>query len=61
MSGLQNYSLELKPEMYAFLEEMTRKYNLADVGKTVRCLVNYARAEQGKHGEIFDEIRCLDC
>ena len=32
-----------------------------DLGKAVRCLINYARENPDRHGEIFDEIRCLDC
>jgi hypothetical protein len=40
---------------------MTAKYGLADVGKAVRCLVNYARENPDRLDDIFGEIRCLDC
>ena len=55
------YSIELDRSMHAFLEEMVKKYSLADVGKAVRYLVNYARDETGKQDDIFADIRCLDC
>lgn len=61
MGALQNCSIELKPAMVEFLEEMTKKHNLADVGKAVRCLINYARENADKQSDIFDEIRCVDC
>jgi hypothetical protein len=34
---------------------------LSDIGKAVRCLINYARENSDKQNEIFDEVRCLDC
>ena len=40
---------------------MSAKYGLTDVGKAVRCLVNYARENPERLDDIFGEIRCLDC
>ena len=48
-------------EKVAFLEQMAATYGLPDVGKAVRCLVNYARENPDKHEAIFAEVRCLDC
>lgn len=56
-----SYSFELEKDMMPFIEEMTAKYNLPDVSKTMRCLVNYAIAEEGAREDIFAEIRCLTC
>ena len=53
--------IELESEKVRFLEEMVRKYSLADVGKAVRCLINYARESPDAHDAIFGEIRCVDC
>jgi hypothetical protein len=53
--------IELEAEKIEFLEEMVQKHALSDVGKAVRCLINYARENTDKHAEIFDEIRCGDC
>ncbi|MBI3048628.1 MAG: hypothetical protein HYY76_10010 [Acidobacteria bacterium] len=54
-------SIELESEKVAFLEQMAATYGLPDVGKAVRCLVNYARENPDKHEAIFAEVRCLDC
>ena len=54
------YSVELYEDQHAFLEEMTKKHDLEDVSKALRCLINYA-SEDGDEAEIFEEIRCLHC
>lgn len=53
--------IELNSTMVAYLEEVAKKYQLPDVGKAVRCLVNYSRENPDRADEIFDEVRCLDC
>jgi hypothetical protein len=40
---------------------MANTYRLEDIGKAVRCLVNYARENPDRHEEIFGQVRCLDC
>ncbi len=55
------YSFELEKDMMVFIEEMTAKYNLPDVSKTMRCMVNYAREVETAQEDIFAEIRCLNC
>jgi hypothetical protein len=55
------YSFELEKTMMVFLEEMTAKYDLPDVSKAVRCLINYARDIEEARDDIFAEIRCLSC
>ena len=55
------YSFELEKDMMQFVEEMTAKYNLPDVSKTMRCMVNYAREVETAQEDIFAEIRCLSC
>jgi hypothetical protein len=54
-------SIELELEKVAFLEQMAATYGLPDVGKAIRCLINYARENPDKQGAIFGEVRCLDC
>ena len=61
MKDLAPHTIELESEKVKFLEEMAEKYGLADSGKAVRCLVNYARENPDKLDDIFGEIRCLDC
>jgi hypothetical protein len=53
--------IELNSAMVAYLEEVAQKYKLPDAGKAVRCLINYSRENPDRAGEIFDEVRCLDC
>ena len=55
------YSIELEKDMMEFVEQMTAKYNLPDVSKTMRCMVNYAREVETAQEDIFTEIRCLNC
>lgn len=54
-------SIELESEKVAFLEQMMAAHGLPDIGKAVRCLINYARENPDKHEAIFAEVRCLDC
>jgi hypothetical protein len=61
MKDATAHAIELESGKVQFLEEMARKYALGDVGKAVRCLVNYARENPERHDEIFGEVRCLDC
>lgn len=61
MKDAKPYEIELETAKMQFLEEMATKYGLADAGKVVRCLVNYARENPDKHADIFEDVRCLDC
>jgi hypothetical protein len=55
------YSIVLEQDMMEFLEQMTTQYGIADVSKTVRCLINYARDIAEARDDIFAEIRCKYC
>ena len=57
----QIYSIELEERQFQFLEQMVNQYSLPDVGKAVRCLVDYAVSEQNQQSTIWEQIRCLDC
>jgi hypothetical protein len=61
MKDAQSVAVDLESEKIAFLESMVERFKLPDVGKAVRCLINYARENPDKHDDIFDEVRCLDC
>ena len=61
MKDKQAYPIELEPEKMQFLEAMAAQYGLADAGKAVRCLINYARESSDRQRDIFAEERCLDC
>ena len=61
MKDAEPSPIELEAEKVAFLKNMAETYGLPDIGKAVRCLVNYARENPDKHEAIFNEVRCLDC
>jgi hypothetical protein len=61
MKDLHTQSVDLDTAMVAYLEEVARSYSLPDVGKALRCLINYARENPAKRDEIFGEVRCVDC
>jgi hypothetical protein len=47
--------------MMQFMEQMVTEYQLPDVSKAIRCLINYARDAAEVRDDIFAEIRCLNC
>jgi hypothetical protein len=53
--------IELDSSMVEYLEAVAKRHSLPDVGKAVRCLINYARENPDKDNEIFDEVRCTEC
>jgi len=55
------HSIDLEEDKVEFLKQVAAAHGLLDIGKAVRCLVNYAREHPERHAEIFDEVRCLDC
>jgi hypothetical protein len=54
----QPYTVELDQLKVEFLEEMAKKYDLPDMGKAMRCLIDYARENPAAQESIFTEIRC---
>ena len=61
MKDAQAQPIERSSAMVEFLQGAVTRHALTDVGKAVRCLVNYARENPDKGEEIFGEFRCLDC
>lgn len=61
MKDFRACSIDLDPPKLEYLEEVAAAYTLPDIGKVVRCLINYARENPDKRDEIFSEVRCLDC
>jgi hypothetical protein len=61
MKDATPHSIELSSAMVEFLQSAARQHGLPDVGKAVRCLVNYARENPEKGEEIFGDVRCIDC
>jgi hypothetical protein len=59
--GAKEYAILLEPGKVEFLQAMVAAHGLPDLGKAVRCLINYARENPDKQADIFAESRCLDC
>jgi hypothetical protein len=57
----KSHPIELESEKVEFLRQVAERYQLSDIGKAVRCLVNYARENPDRHDDIFRDERCLDC
>lgn len=58
---MKTYSIELDAEKVRFLEGVADKHGLPDIGKSIRCLINYARENADREADIFGEVRCIDC
>ena len=54
-------TIPLEAAKVEFLEQMVAAHGLSDIGKAVRCLVDYARENPDRQALIFGEVRCIDC
>jgi hypothetical protein len=61
MKDYAPHPIELDPSMLEYLEDIAKRFSLSDVGKAVRCLINYSRENPDRSKEIFDEVRCTGC
>ena len=61
MKDKAEHSIPLEPAKVEFLQEMAKSYQLPDIGKAVRCLIDYARENPDKQAAIFAEVHCQDC
>jgi hypothetical protein len=53
--------IALSSAQLEFLAQMEKTYGLPDVGKAMRCLIDYARENPEKQASIFGEVHCHDC
>ncbi|MEM7217857.1 MAG: hypothetical protein AAF515_05790 [Pseudomonadota bacterium] len=57
----QEYEIELKDFQNEYLGEIVDKYDLPELGKALRCLVDYAIDNPDLEVEIFQLMRCHSC
>ncbi|MAI42869.1 MAG: hypothetical protein ACJ0Q6_04560 [Candidatus Azotimanducaceae bacterium] len=57
----QEYDVELKEFQKEYLDGISEKYDLPDMGKAIRCLIDYAIEMDEREGEIFALERCHSC
>lgn len=61
MAGMkQTISFEVQQDALDMLDAAAEKYGLADRGKALRVLLDYAAAD-GDWDDIFSKRRCLRC
>ncbi len=61
MAGVKvKVPFEIHPDAHDMLQTMTERYQLPDVSKALRCLLDYA-ATDGDWDEIFAKVRCRRC
>ena len=61
MKDQTDQTIPLESAKVEFLEQMAQTYGLPDIGKAVRCLIDYARENPDRQASIFAEVRCVDC
>ena len=61
MAGVKvKVPFEIHPDAHDMLRTVTERYQLPDVSKALRCLLDYA-ATDGDWDEIFAKVRCRRC
>ena len=61
MKDKTDQTIPLEAAKVEFLEQMVQAHGLSDIGKAVRCLIDYARENPDRQAVIFEEVRCVDC
>lgn len=56
----QRVIFEIYPDSYEMLLDITRRFELADASKALRCLLDYT-ATEGDWDRIFKKVRCRRC
>ena len=57
----QEHTLELKAFQVEYLQQMVDQYDLPEMGKAIRCLIDYAIEEEKLEEVIFKWERCHSC
>jgi len=53
--------VELHERQWQYLQKMADRYDIPDVSKAIRILIDFAEENPDQEITIFNEIRCLDC
>ena len=54
-------SFEINTDSEKLLEQIVEKYDLPDMGKAIRCLIDYAIDDGSLEVDIFKLERCHSC
>jgi hypothetical protein len=58
---LDTYQIDLHNEQLEYLNKIVESHQLIDLGKAIRCLINYSMVSEKYEEEIFDTERCVNC
>ena len=58
---LDTYQIDLHDKQVEYLNKIVEDHQLGDLGKVIRCLINYSIESEKYEEEIFDTERCINC
>ena len=58
---LVTYSIDLHHKQVDYLKEVVKECQINDIGKAIRCLVNFSIESEYFKDIIFDVERCINC
>ena len=58
---LDTYQIDLHDKQVEYLNKIVEDHQLGDLGKAIRCLINYSIESEKYEEEIFDTERCINC
>jgi hypothetical protein len=53
--------VDLEPQQLEYVRRMMTRYELPDIAKAIRVLVNHAQAAPQLEEQIFKKVRCRHC
>ena len=53
--------VDLEPQQLEYVKKMMARYQIPDLGKAVRVLVNHAQSAPELEEQIFKKTRCRHC
>lgn len=61
MKNKESYQIILETDQMAFIREAKERYNIIDVDKVMRIIMDYVITSPELHTTIFTQQRCLRC
>ena len=58
---LDTYQIDLHDEQVEYLKKMAEDHQLLDLGKAIRCLINFSIESEKYEEDIFEIERCVNC
>ena len=58
---LDTHQIDLHDIQINYLNQMVKKHQLNDIGKAIRCLINYSIESEELEVDIFENERCINC